>query len=117
MINWKLEQISREAQKERKLAETDIVDEEKQKVFDIMFKLNQTSSDETFDCLNSATSLPKSAAALQKGKGKAYQIEARRNKVAATKFLLQDVLGKYVIPITTILLVFVYIVAVLALCV
>ena len=102
---------------ERKLAETDIVDEEKQKVFDIMFKLNQTSSEEAFDCLKSATSLTESAETLQKGKGKQYKIEAKRNKMAATKFLLQDVLGKYVIPISTILLVLVYIVAVLAVCV
>ena len=117
LINWKLEQISREATKERKLAESDIEDEEKQKAFDIIFKPNQTSSEETFDCLNSATSLPESAATLEKGKGKKYKIEAKRNNVAATKFLLQEVLGKCVIPITTILLVFVYIVAVLALCV
>ena len=108
--------MNKVAKKEKKLAESDIEDEEKQKVFEIMFKLNQTSSEETFDFPNSATSSSGSASTLEKGKAKKYKIHTKRNKVAATKFLLQDVLGKCVIPITTILLVFVYLIAVLVLC-
>ena len=120
LVNWKLDQLNRMSQKEKKVLESNIEEEEKQRVFEIMFKLDQ-SCDGDFDRIKSSKSSESSdsAAIMEKGKGKKYQkdtISERRKKVAATKFLLQDVLGKCVIPIGTAGLLIIYLVVVLAQC-
>lgn len=83
-----------------------------------MFKLEQSSED-AFDRIKSAKSTNSSsdsAATMEKGKGPKYTINQKRNKVAATKFLLQDVLAKCVIPIATAVLLLIYLILVLAVC-
>ena len=117
LVNWKLEQVNRLAQKEKKVLESDIEEEEKQKVFEIMFKLEQ-SSDDDFDGIKSAKSTKSSGsvAAMEKGKGQKYTINQRKKKVEATKFILQDVLGKCIIPLGTAGLLLLYLIVVLASC-
>ena len=97
--------------------EGEIKFEERQKAFDLMFKLNDSSSD--FDRIQSASSRPTtshSVAPLAEKNTKRYTIEAKRKKVATTKYWLQDVLGKTIIPGTTIALLVVYFFVVLVQC-
>ena len=109
--------MNKVAKKERKLTEGDMDDEEKQKVFEIMFKLDYTSVDPNFDRIHSATGSAASDATLIKGNGRKYTIQQKRNRVAATKFFMRNVLGLFVIPTLTVLLFMVYIIVALSSCI
>ena len=115
LLNWKLEQMDRVAKKEKVLVDNDVLnDQEKQKVFEIMFKLDEASDDPPFDKPNSSANSASSAVTIEKQK-----IATRRtkiNKLAATKHFMQNVLGKVVIPAGTVALILFYIIAVLAKC-
>ena len=88
-------------------------DEEKQKVFEIMFKLETTSSEENCDRLNSAKSASSlSIVPCNDEKGKKYSTHTKRNKIAATKYFLQEVLGKKIVPIASFIMLILYILAV-----
>ena len=105
-------------EKEEQELETDLDKEQKQTAFDLMFKLDQTSTDD-FDRIKSAASIKSSGNAVSpavKGRSQKYALEQRRKKVAATKFILQDLLGKWIIPITTTFLLFLYMIVVLVQC-
>ena len=105
-------------EKEEKELETDLDKEQKQTAFDLMFKLDQTSTG-NFDRINSAASVKSSANAVSpavKGRAKKYTLDQRIKKVAATKFILQDLLGKMIIPITTTFLLFLYLIVVIVQC-
>ena len=118
LINWKLEQLNNMVEKEEKELETDLDKEQKQTAFDLMFKLDQTSTDD-FDRIKSAASIKSSGNAVSpavNGRSQKYALEQRRKKVAATKFILQDLLGKWIIPITTTFLLFLYMIVVLVQC-
>ena len=97
--------------------DTDIKFDDRQKAFDLMFKFNDDGG--YFDQIQSASSRPTtshSVAPLQDKNIRRYTIEARRKKVATTKYWLQDVLGKTIIPGTTIALLVVYFFVVLIQC-
>ena len=117
MINWKLEQINALAEKEEKAWEDNQEREQKQTAFDMMFKLDATSTDD-FDRIKSAASNATRPGTVKPigGRGQKYSLEQRRKKVAATKFLLQDLLGKWIIPISTCFLLVLYIIVVIAQC-
>ena len=105
------------AEKEQKEMDTEIKFEERQKAFDLMFKLNDSSSD--FDRIQSASSRPttsRSVAPIDDRNAQKYSNEAKRKKVAATKFWLQDILGKTIIPVTTIALLVLYMFVVIIQC-
>ena len=117
MINWKLDQLNDLADKEQKELGTGIEFDDRQKAFDLMFKFDDSAG--YFDQIQSASSRPTtshSVSPLQGKNIKRYTIEARRKKVATTKYWLQDVLGKTIIPGTTIALLVVYFFVVLIRC-
>ena len=105
------------ADKELRDLDTDIKLDDKQKAFDLMFKFDDSAG--YFNQIQSAPSRPTtshSVAPLAGKNIKRYAIEAKRKKVAATKYWLQDVLGKTIIPGTTIALLVVYFFVVLIRC-
>ena len=113
-----MEQLNKLEDEEKKELESDIDREEKQKVFELMFQLDQPTE---FDRNNSASStrvapIADSSNSTVKGKGKKYVVQDRLRKVERTKFLLQDVLGKFVIPVTTAVLLFLYLIVVVVRC-
>merc|ERR1712062_950317 len=111
LINWKLEQLESLAEKEQKEMDSEIKFEERQKAFDLMFKLNESSTD--FDRIQSASSRPttsRSVAPFDDKIAQKYSNEAKRKKVATTKFWLQD------IPGTTIALLVLYMFVVIIQC-
>ena len=91
--------------------------EQKQTAFDIMFKLEGTTTDD-FDRIKSAASKSSRPGTVKpvSGRGQKYSLEQRRRKVAATKFILQDLLGKWIIPISTCVLLVLYLIVVVAQC-
>ena len=97
--------------------ESDIKFEERKNAFDLMFKLSDSSTD--FDRIQSASSRPatsRSVAPFDDKNAQKYSIEAKRKKVATTKFWLQDILGKTLIPGTTIALLVLYMFVVIIQC-
>jgi len=48
--------------------------------------------------------------------GQKYSVNNKRKKVAATKFMLQDILGKKIVPITTAVLLVLYFITVIVQC-
>ena len=117
LINWKLEQLNDLADKEQKELDTDIKFDDRQKAFDLMFKFDDNTGH--FDQIQSESSRPTtshSVAPLARKNAKRYTIEAKRKKVATTKYWLQDVLGKTIIPGTTIALLVLYFFVVLIQC-
>ena len=105
------------ADKEQEESDTEIKIDDRQKAFDLMFKFDDSAG--YFDQIQSSSSRPTtshSVAPLQDKNIKRYTIEARRKKVATTKYWLQDVLGKTIIPGTTIALLVVYFFVVLIQC-
>ena len=105
------------AYKEQKELDADIKCDDRQKAFDLMFKFDESAG--YFDQIQSASSRPTtshSVSPLQGKNIKRYTIEAKRKKVATTKYWLQDVLGKTIIPGTTIALLVVYFFVVLIQC-
>ena len=117
LINWKLEQLNDLADKELKELDTDIKFDDRQKAFDLMFKFDDNAG--YFDQIQSVSSRPTtshSVATLAHKNAKRYTIEAKRKKVATTKYWLQDVLGKTIIPGTTIVLLVLYFFVVLIQC-
>ena len=115
-----MEQLNNLEEKEKKELESDINLEEKQRVFELMFQPDQTAEVE-FDRINSASStrvkvIADSDNSTVKRKGKKYAVHDRKTKVERTKFLLQDVLGKCVIPVTTAVLLLLYLIVVVVKC-
>ena len=115
-----MEQLNNLEDEEKKELESDIDREEKQRVFELMFKLDQTSEVE-IDRNNSASStkvsvITDSDNSNVKGKGQKYAVQDRKRKVERTKFLLQDILGKCVIPVTTAILLLLYLIVVVVTC-
>ena len=107
------------AEKEEKALESDMEREQKQNAFDLMFKLDQTStsSADDFDRIKSAASTKSNAVSpAVTSRSQKYSLEQRIKKVAATKFILQDLLGKWIIPITTTVLLFLYLIVVVVQC-
>ena len=105
------------ADKEQKELGTDIKFDDRQKAFDLMFKFDDAAG--YFDQIQSASSRPitsHSVATLAGKTTKRYTIEAKRKKVATTKYWLQGVLGKTIIPVTTIALIVFYFFVVLIRC-
>ena len=103
--------------KEQKGLDTDIEFDDRQKAFDLMFKFDDNTGH--FNQIQSESSRPTtshSVAPLARKNAKRYTIEAKRKKVAITKYWLQDVLGKTIIPGTTIALLVVYFFVVLIRC-
>ena len=112
-----MEQLNGVAVKEKKELDTDIKFDDRQKAFDLMFKFEDSASH--FDQFQSASSRPTtshSVAPLAEKNTKRYAIETKRKKVATTKYWLQDVLGKTIIPGTTIALLTLYFFVVLIQC-
>ena len=105
------------ADKEQKELDTEIEFDDRQKAFDLMFKFDDSAG--YFDQIQSASSRPttsNSVAPLAGKNTKRCAIETKRKKVATTKYWIQDVLGKTIIPGTTIALLVVYFFVVLIRC-
>ena len=105
------------ADKEQKELDTEIEFDDRQKAFDLMFKFDESA--EYFDEIQSASSRPttsRSVAPFDDKNAQKYSNEAKRKKVATTKFWLQDILGKTLIPGTTIALLVLYMFVVIIQC-
>lgn len=79
-----------------------------------MFKPEDTARGE-FDRIKSASSASiasDSEKAVVNGKGKMFAVLDRKNKVQATNFVLQDILGKFLITVTTAILLLLYLIVV-----
>ena len=81
-----------------------------------MFKLDGNA--DNFDRIKSAASTKSSNSVTPEtnGCGQKYSVNTKRNKVAATKFMLQDILGKKIVPITTAVLLVLYFITVIVQC-
>jgi hypothetical protein len=94
--------------------------EKKQKAFEIMFTLDQPAEDQ-FSRFNSASSTKITVTADSEDstvneKSRKCTIQDRKKKVERTKFLLQEILGKLVIPVTSVVLVFLYLIVAIVKC-
>ena len=118
MINWKLEQIIALEEKEEKAYEDNLEREQKQIVFDMVFKLDETTTTDYFDRIKSAASnvsRPGTVLPINES-GQKNSLEERRRKVAATKFILQVLLGKWIIPMSSCVLLVLYFTVVIEQC-
>ena len=94
--------------------------EKKQRAFEIMFSADQPAEQEG-DRINSACSTKitvttDSDNSTENGNSQINTIQDRKVKVERTKFLLQDIIGQFVIPVTTVALLFLYLIVVIMQC-
>ena len=94
--------------------------EKKQKAFEIMFTLDQPPEDQG-ERVNSASSTRVTVTADSDNSSvnensRKYTIQDRRKKVERTKFLLQDIIGQFVIPVTSVALLFLYLIVAIVQC-
>ena len=113
LLNWKLEQLEMVANKEKKVPKIDELNgKEKQKMFEIVFKPDETSGSSLSDMsLNSSINSSASAVTIEK-----QNITTKFDKLMAAKHFMQNVLGKFIIPVATLSLIVLYFIAVLAHC-
>ena len=107
-----MDQMDKKLEDDQETLEDEIEEEEKQKVFDVLFKVDATieKNDLRVDSASPAVIKAKS------NNKKLIEIQKKRDKIEYTKYFLQTLVGKIIVPVGTLALMIIYVIALFSTC-
>ena len=107
-----MDEMDKKLEDEQETIEDEIEEEEKQKVFDVVFEIDGTieKNDIRVDSASPAV------IAAKKANKKLIAVQKERDKIAYTKYFLQTLVGKVMVPVGTLALMIIYVIALFATC-
>ena len=107
-----MDEMDKKLEEEQETIEDEIEEEEKQKVFDVIFEVDGTIEKNDIR-VNSASP---AVIAAKKANKKLIAVQKKRDKIEYTKYFLQTLVGKVMVPVGTLALMIIYVIVLFATC-
>ena len=107
-----MDQMDKKLEDDQETLEDEIEEEEKQKVFDVLFKVDATIEKND---LRVDSASPEVIKAKSNNK-KLIEIQKKRDKIEYTKYFLQTLVGKIIVPVGTLALMIIYVIVLFSTC-